>query len=280
MSYNMYWFEKLISHCDIAILQCPPCDLIIWCLVFAQHGVTTSQSFLVLVACHEGMGRECHKENFQHWIIHHCSTNAWWHNVRKRLQCWRWSYWLGPSPIGQDIKQLSIGNCVKYMNEVWRAKIPMWCVGARWIPHAWHNTNTAIESYHCNLKSVLNSSKERFVDRRIDWLIYHLTGDVLTHYWYSAQCKAYGFILNKKQEGIVLSAIIRANNIPDTTSSFVLRRRCICWVCKLEARPSLVKHVPPLILQRTWWELKGTHCFRQSFTHVLHRCVGAIEESP
>ena len=50
----------------------------------------------------------------------------------------------------------------------------------------------------------------------MDWLIYHLTGNVLTHYWYNVQCKAFGFIRNKKQEGIVASAIIRANDIPNT----------------------------------------------------------------
>ena len=92
----------------------------------------------------------------------------------------------------------------------------MWCAGARRIPHARHNTNVAIESYHSNLKSVMHSAKERFVGRRMDWLIYHLTCDILTHYWYNVQCKAYGFIRNKKQEGIVASVIIRAKDKPDT----------------------------------------------------------------
>ena len=63
----------------------------------------------------------------------------------------------------------------------------MWCVGARKIPHASQNTNAAIESYHSNLKSILNSAKEMFVGRRMDWLIYHLTCEVLTHYWYGVQ---------------------------------------------------------------------------------------------
>ena len=107
-------------------------------------------------------------------------------------------------PIGWAFHQLDkISNnrpletsFMKYMNKVWRAKTPMWCVGARRILHA--RQNDVIESYHCNLKSVLNSAKERFVSRRMDWLIYHLTGDVLTHYWYSVQCKAFGFIRNKK----------------------------------------------------------------------------------
>ena len=47
------------------------------------------------------------------------------------------------------------------------------------------------------------------------WLIYHLTGNVLIHYWYNVQYKAYKFIRKKKQEGIVASAIIRANAILD-----------------------------------------------------------------
>ena len=127
---------------------------------------------------------------------------------------------------------------MKYMNEVWRAKTPMWCVGARRIPHAGQNTNAAIESYHCNLKSVLNSAKERFVGRRMDWLIYHLTGDVLTHYWYSVQCKAFGFVRNKKQEGIVASAIIRANDIPDT-HVLICEDEDVAYVGSVNNRPKV-----------------------------------------
>ena len=62
---------------------------------------------------------------------------------------------------------------MRYMNEIWVPKTTMWCVGARRIPHAGQNTNAAIESYHSNLKSILNSTKERFVGRRMDWLVYH-----------------------------------------------------------------------------------------------------------
>ncbi len=55
----------------------------------------------------------------------------------------------------------------------------MWCVGAREIPYIGQNTNVAIKSYHSNLKNIITSTKERFVGRRMDWLIYHLTSDVL-----------------------------------------------------------------------------------------------------
>lgn len=75
----------------------------------------------------------------------------------------------------------------------------MWCVGARRIPHAGQNTNAAIESYHSNLKNILHLAKERFVGRRMNWLIYHLAGDVVTRYWYNVPCKAFGFIRNRKQ---------------------------------------------------------------------------------
>ena len=103
---------------------------------------------------------------------------------------------------------------MEYMNEVWMDKISMWCTGSRNIPHVGQNTNFAIESYHSNLKSILKSAKERFNGRRMDWLIYHLTREVVTHYWYDVQCKAFGFIHNHNQEGIVASAIIRADAIP------------------------------------------------------------------
>jgi hypothetical protein len=127
-------------------------------------------------------------------------------------------------PIRWALSQLDIITYTKprsaafmlYIDEFWREKMSMWCIGARRIPHAGQNTNASIESYHSNLKNILNSTKERFVGRRMDWLIYHLTGDVITHYWYGVQCKSFGFVRNKHHEGIVCSAIVRASTIPDT----------------------------------------------------------------
>ena len=127
---------------------------------------------------------------------------------------------------------------MRYMNETWRSKTAMWCAAARRIPHAGQNTNAAIESYHSNLKSILNSSKERFVGRRMDWLIYHLMGDVLTHYWYGVQCKAFGFIRNTKQEGIVVTAIIRANAIPDT-NVLICMDEDVAYVASINNRPKV-----------------------------------------
>jgi hypothetical protein len=50
----------------------------------------------------------------------------------------------------------------------------------------------------------------------MDWLIFHLVGDVLTHYFYGVQCKLSRYVRNKKQEGIVALAMLRARNIPNS----------------------------------------------------------------
>jgi hypothetical protein len=50
----------------------------------------------------------------------------------------------------------------------------------------------------------------------MDWLIYHLVGDVFTYYWYGVQCKIFGYIKNKKCEGIVANVVFQAHDIPST----------------------------------------------------------------
>ena len=71
-------------------------------------------------------------------------------------------------------------------------------------------------SYRSNLNNILNCTIERFVEKHMDWIIYHLTCDVLTHYWYGVQCKAFGFVKNQKHEGIVCSTIICTSAILNT----------------------------------------------------------------
>jgi hypothetical protein len=58
----------------------------------------------------------------------------------------------------------------------------MWCVGNQNIPHAEHDMNSSMESFHNNMKRILYFSEERFTRGKMDWLIYCLVGDVLTHY--------------------------------------------------------------------------------------------------
>jgi hypothetical protein len=96
---------------------------------------------------------------------------------------------------------------MKYLRKHWLAKEDMWCVDNRNIPHAGQDTNYVVESFHSNMKHILYSSRKKFKGCKMDWLIYHLVGDVLTHYWYDMQCKLFGCIRNKKQEGIVASVI-------------------------------------------------------------------------
>ena len=102
-----------------------------------------------------------------------------------------------------------------YFEKTWIPKLRMWVKGYRTVPHANQDTNAAVESYHNNLKSILRITRGGLEGRRIDWLIYHLAKDILTHYWYAVQCKLYGFIKNGKAEGMVASAVLRARDIPD-----------------------------------------------------------------
>lgn len=97
--------------------------------------------------------------------------------------------------------------------------------------HVKQNTNAALEFYHSNLMSILNLVKDRYVGRQMDYLIQHLMSDVVTHYWYIIQCKAFGFISNMKQEGIVVSTIIRIDAKLDPNVLICMDEGCcICWV--------------------------------------------------
>ena len=92
----------------------------------------------------------------------------------------------------------------------------MWVVGHRNLPYAGQDTNAAIESYHSNLKATLRASKGRAHGRRLDWMIYELTEEILSHYWYQAMRKQHGFVPNLKQEQFVINAVLKAREIPDT----------------------------------------------------------------
>lgn len=103
----------------------------------------------------------------------------------------------------------------KYFDKEWMPKIQMWVVGDRKIPHAGQDTTAAIESFHSNMKAVLRQSKKKLLGRRMDWLIYELTGNVIEKYDYQDWVKQNGFVKNKKQRQIMVSAIIQAQSIPD-----------------------------------------------------------------
>jgi hypothetical protein len=73
----------------------------------------------------------------------------------------------------------------------------------------------------------------------MDWLIYHLVEDVLTHYRYDVQCKIFGYVRNKKQEGIVASAILRAQDIPDCNVLIYLNGEDIVFIASMSHRPKV-----------------------------------------
>ena len=52
--------------------------------------------------------------------------------------------------------------------------------------------------------------------RRVDWLVHELIGEVLTHFWYQNLRKRFGFVINKRHEQIVVEALLKARNIPNS----------------------------------------------------------------
>ncbi len=73
---------------------------------------------------------------------------------------------------------------IEYLKDHWMHKAAMWCVGNCNIPHVGQDTNVVMEWFHSNMKWIFMSSKEWFTWHKLDWLIFHLVGDVLTNYWY------------------------------------------------------------------------------------------------
>jgi hypothetical protein len=109
-----------------------------------------------------------------------------------------------------------VNNFWTYFDKQWADKTQMWVVGHRNLPYAGQDTNAAIESYHSNLKATLRASKGRAHGRRLDWVIYELTEEILSHYWYQAMRKQHGFVPNLKQEQFVINAVLKAREIPDS----------------------------------------------------------------
>jgi hypothetical protein len=58
----------------------------------------------------------------------------------------------------------------------------MWCVGSHNILHAGQDINAVVESFHSNMKKIFYFSEEIFTRCKMDWLIFHLFGNVFTHY--------------------------------------------------------------------------------------------------
>lgn len=78
----------------------------------------------------------------------------------------------------------------------------MWYTNAHNIPHAGQITDTSIKFYHSNLKNILNSTKECYNGRQMDWLIYHLTEEVVAYYWYVVEANMLASFAIRSRKGL------------------------------------------------------------------------------
>jgi hypothetical protein len=164
-----------------------------------QQHLAKCKNIYLFVAFAQTMGKECNKKDC--WCIW-MNTNSicsWENNVFSRL-----FPWCRPCYMGQRTNwdkgnaYPNVPHFMKYLKKHWLPKVNIWCVGNWNIPYIRQHTNSTMESFHSNMKHILYSSREKFIGHRMDWIIYHLVGDVLTHYWYDVQYKVFGCIKNKK----------------------------------------------------------------------------------
>lgn len=65
------------------------------------------------------------------------------------------------------------------------------------------------------MKAILKASRGKLLGRRVDSLIHMLTGDVVNRYDFMTFMKEHGFVSNKRERALALTAIVRARAILD-----------------------------------------------------------------
>ena len=92
-----------------------------------------------------------------------------------------------------------------YMHSISFILVGMWVKGCRDFPHANQETNNAIESYHCYLKTKFLSDRRKKCSHRMDWLIYVLLINVEPFYRFKEILKREGYLNNYKKEKLLES---------------------------------------------------------------------------
>lgn len=89
----------------------------------------------------------------------------------------------------------------------------MWVTGYRTFNHGHQETNNILEGYHSALKARLNQEKAQLCSRRVDWLIYTLTTELLDDMEHRAFSKAAGFVPNVRQEDRAVTAVQQVGSL-------------------------------------------------------------------
>ena len=103
-----------------------------------------------------------------------------------------------------------------YMHSISFILVGMWVKGSRYFPHANQETNNAVESYHCYLKTKFLFDRRKKCSLRMDWLIYVLLINVEPFYRFKEILKREGYLNNYKKEKLLESSSKRAKTIPNS----------------------------------------------------------------
>ena len=88
--------------------------------------------------------------------------------------------------------------------------------GCHDFPHANQETNNAVESYHCYLKTNFLSDRWKKCACGMDWLLYVLLTNVEPVYQFGEILKEEGYLKNYRKEKQLESSMERAKRIPDS----------------------------------------------------------------
>ena len=78
--------------------------------------------------------------------------------------------------------------------------VGMWVKGCRYFSHANQETNNAVESYHCYLKTKFLSDRRRKCSCKMDWLIYALLINVDPSYRFKEILRKGGYLNNYRKD--------------------------------------------------------------------------------
>ena len=180
-----------------------------------------------------------------------------------------WAFWKLNTLMAS---YLAVSNFWAYFNKQWVDKTHVWVVGHRNLPYAGEDTNVAIESYHSSIKATLCASKGRAHGRRLDWVIYKLKGEILSHYWYQAMWKQHAFVPNLKQAQFVINAVLKAREIPNSCVTLPIANDCPVVVTSKTNLAKLYYVYNPnceLGCCDCVWALKGNICKHHIKVHII-----------
>ena len=145
----------------------------------------------------------------------------------------------------------------------WFLLVWMWVKGCIDFPHTNQETNNAVESYHCYLKTKFLSDRRRKCSRRMDWLIYVLLINVEPSYRFKEILRKGGYLNNYRKDKQLETSIEREKRILDSDCCPHENLSCAYWV-RSQTTPDkwyvVMWYRPNFVACDFPWSIRGNIC--------------------